>query len=280
MKPGKPNQSQRSCPPGQARQNRGGPCVQKFGNPFGGPTTSQWPSTTGGSPTPSPTPAPAPACVTAAIFADCFAGAVGTINPGSPGPVFGWTFREPFGPKGGQVTFTPGVMSLDTIAVNNNPGCSKSLSGTLVGTFNITGQFVFKEYPLPVGTGRFYDHFIFDQTGAAFAEVKLTDDGGLFIGAGPIAGGDYYFGTWTPVNGATHKVDFSFDGLGVPTLYIDDVLIPLVFSFNGSPFGVFPVNCVAVFSNAAGPAGPVSSKITEFFITTGNLPNTTVYCCP
>lgn len=254
-------------------------------NPIGGPASGLWQNNAGQpaaaqAPAPTPAPPPAPSCTAASTFADCFGGAPGNITPGSPGPVQGWTWSNAFGPKGGRVTFTPGVMSLDNLALNNTPGATKSLLVPLAGVLNLTVQFRFTEYPLPVGTQRTYDFIITDQALANFIDITLRDDGFVFISIGDVNNADNYFGTWTAVNGAAHKVDFSVDGANVPTLYIDDVLVPLTFSGGGgSIFGVFPANSVAVFS-APATATVASSKISNLFVTSGNLPGSTVYCCP
>jgi hypothetical protein len=231
-------------------------------------------------PRPLPTSA-LTSCTTATIFSDCFGGTPGLINTGSPGPVQGWTFSQPFGPKGGNITFTPGLMSFDTIAINNAPGAQKQFVPPLLSALNLTIQFKFTEYPLVTGAGRFYDHFIVTTGATAFVEIFLDDTGFAEVACGLNNSADGYTGTWTPVSGATHKVDVTVSALNVPVLFIDNVSIPIAFS--GTGFGLvggFPTNCVQVSSTAAGAAGPTSSKIENFFVTAGNLPNTTVYCCP
>jgi hypothetical protein len=170
-------------------------------------------------------------------------------------------------------------MSFDTIAFNNAPGAQKSLLVTLNSVLSMTAQFTFTEYPNPTGGGRWYDHYIVTSGATEFVQVYLEDTGFLAVATGINNAGDSYSGAWTPNNG-THKVDISISAANVPTLLIDNVSIPLTFITSGAGLiGGFPTNCVAVFSTAAGLPGPTSSSLSNFFVTAGILPNTTVYCC-
>lgn len=253
-------------------------------SPTGGPANG--PFSNGNVPAPSPSPAPAPpvppSCVTASIFTDCFPCTGGPINGGAPGPVCGWTFSEAFGPKGGQVTFTPGVMSLDGLGGGSNtPGAGRPFPSPLGGVTLLSTQFKFTEYPGSAGTAAIYHHFIFDSTFSNFIQVFMNATGLVLFIAGPAAGADSYSGTWVPDNG-THKVDYSIDALGVPTLYIDDVLIPLVFGGGGNtpPFGsTFSADTIYFLSEPGG-AFVISSKVMDVFVTAGIQPPTTAYCCP
>jgi hypothetical protein len=218
--------------------------------------------------------------MTASVFTDCFPCTGGPINGGSPGPVCGWTFSEAFGPKGGQVTFTPGVMSLDALGgLSNTPGAGKPLPGTLAGVTNLSGQFKFTEHPGSLATSTDYQFYLFDSTFTNWISLYLNASGFAQVIVGPTAGADGYNGTWVPTGG-THKIDFSINSIGVPTLFIDDVAIPLVFSGGGfSPFGTFAAGTLYFFS-LRDPAAVTSAKIMDVFVTAGVQPPTTVYCCP
>lgn len=218
------------------------------------------------------------ACTHATLFHDCFAGPSGTISTGSPGPIQGWTFGNPFGGKSGLITFTPGQMNLVTNQVNASPGAHKPLPASLPTVKNTTTQFTFSEFPLPTGVGRFYDQYVLGAT--EFVEVKLNDNGNVFVVTGPNNNADFYAGTWTPVSGATNKVHVTVSPGNVPSLWIDNVSIPLIFGGSGSSLiGGFVADTVTVLDTATGAPGPVSSVFTRFFVTTGNLPPTTNFCC-
>jgi hypothetical protein len=215
----------------------------------------------------------------ATLFTDCFPCTGGPITGASPGPVCGWTFSEAFGPKGGQVTFTPGVMSLDALGgVSDTPAAFRPFPLSLSTILLMSVQFKLTEYPGSVGSGSEYQHYIFDSTFSNWILVYMNATGFVQVVSGPTAGADSYIGTWTPTGG-THKIDYSIDMAGVMTLYIDDVLIPLTFAGGGfTPFGSFAANNVYFFSLKA-PSAVSSSKIQDVFVTSGIQPPTTVYCC-
>lgn len=245
--------------------------------PFGGPSSGLWPRGASGQAAPGPAPAPAPACTAADIFADCFAAAVGVINSGSPGPVAGWTYNEVFGPKGGQITFTPGQMQFQMLANNNQPGATSPI--TLADITNMTVQALFTEFTGPTGLGTSsYNFYILSAGGTNIFQVQLSDDGVAFVALGPSINASQYFGTWTPNNG-THTVHLTVDNAGVPTLSIDGVDIPLTFVFAGPNVIGFPANSVAVFF-LAGLSSPDNAELTKLFIASGQLPADTVFCCP
>jgi len=261
------------------------PASRNAFSPTGGPASGLFSNSASVAPSPAPVPAPSPApptptCVTADIFADCFASCLGVIDAGSPGPVCGWTWRDPFGPKGGQVSFTPGVMSLDTLGgPSDTPAASKSLLIPLSGIVSLTGQYTFTEFPGSAGSGSAqYDFYLSDTGPLNGMDIFLDGAGAVFVSIGSLASLDGYVGAWTPNNG-THKVDFSVDSFGVPTLFIDDVAIPLTFLGTGFSFlATLPSN---VFMPTATFATSTSSAlVTKISITSGNLPPSTVYCCP
>lgn len=270
--------------PGQLQKGFCGPCAPGLSSPFSGPAGGLWPSG-GGRPaaqqapgaTPAPTPTPIPTCVTPSIFADCFLDCTGTIDAGSPGPVCGWTFDQPFGAFGGSISFTPGLMSFNSTAANF-PGATKPLAAPLAGVFDMTVQYQFSEFSAPLGSFESYFFSITNFDNSEYAQVILDDGGNVLVTAGPAAGSDFYTGTWTPNNGA-HEVHLTIDSLGVPTLFIDGVLVPLAFSFNASEFPTFPTNAVSLYASDAF-GGPQSSTVSDVFVTSGVLSEGTVFCCP
>lgn len=146
-----------------------------------------------------------------------------------------------------------------------------------VSVFDITGQVLFTEFPIPLGSGAGYDFQVSDSTFSNTIDVFLDDLGNVFVLVGPVALAPFWLGTWTPNNGS-HKVHFTVDALGTPSLFIDDVVIPLVLSGN-TPSGVTAAaNNVGVFA-MAGIVGVFSALVKKFFLAAGVLPSTTVFCC-
>src|SRR6188474_285289 len=255
-------------------------------SPTGGPASGLFSNSSGVAPSPAPTPTPTPTpvpptpCVIPSLIADCFDSCVGgPIDQGSPGPVCGWTFVTPFGPKGGQVSFTP-LMSLETLGGNSDsPAAAKGLLSALVGVTNISIQYTFTEFPGSAGSGLSrYDFYLTDTGPVNALDIFLDDTGSVFITLGPGAGADAYFGTWTPNNG-THKVDLSVDGAMVPTLFIDDVAIPLAFLGTGFSFSGIPPSNVFMPTALRGTAVSAAT-VSSIFVTNGVFPPSTVYCCP
>lgn len=217
----------------------------------------------------------APTCTMATLFHDCFAGAGGVIAlPGFAGPVDGWTYTSP---KNGQITLTPGLMTLQSLGINNVPGASKALLLPLASISSTSLQVTFTEFPAPL-TAKDYNFFASNTGSTEMVNIFLADNGfaGVFLGS--TVSLDGYSGTWTPVGGATHKVDLSINGSNVPTLFIDNVAITLGFLGTGfSPTFTPPTNTASAQFNGANVVA--SGTITRFFVTSGVLPNTTVYCC-
>ncbi len=250
-------------------------------SPTSGPASGLWasnnPVPTPPAPTPTPTPPPAPSCVTASIFTDCFPCTGGPINGGSPGPACGWTFSQAFGPKGGSVSFTPGLMTMLTGAVNEVPAATKPI--VLPAVTNVTMRWNFNEYPAPTGFGfSFYEFYALTAGPTDGIKIRLVDDGSLQVSVGSLATAGFYTGSWVPNNGS-HEVHITVDGSGVPTLYIDGVLVALTFLGN---FGIFtgsmPGSVVATFMSS-GTVAPDSAGVTSVFLTAGILPPTTEFCC-
>lgn len=248
-------------------------------SPTSGPASGLWASNnpTPPAPTPTPTPPPAPSCVTASIFTDCFPCTGGPIDAVTPGPVCGWTFSNAFGGKGGSVSFTPGVMHMDSAANNDVPAATKPISFPSVN--NITYQATFTEYPAPTGGGFSFYQFFLVGTGTAYGfDLRLVDNGTLFLSIGPSVGASIYSGSWTPNNG-THEVHLTVSAGGVPTLYLDGVLIPLTFLLiGGINFGTMPGDVAAIFMGS-GNVFPDSASVSSVFVTSGVLPPTTEFCC-
>lgn len=247
--------------------------------PFGGPASGISPSG-GGAPAPAPTPAPAPpSCVSASIFSDCFALCAGTINDGSPGPVCGWTFIEPFGNLGGSFTFTPGVMSMDTTGVGDFPIAAKPFTAPLPTMSGLSGQFAFTEYQTVPNPSTAYQVLMNNLGTTETFLVSLTGDGNVLVQAGPTVLIPTYLGTWTP-NGGSHVVHFSVDGTGVPLLFIDGVNIPLVFFGDVLSVGSsYPDNSIS-YGGGAADVAPASSPLRDLFVTAGVVGPETVFCCP
>lgn len=223
------------------------------------------------------TPIPGPTCVQATIFADCFTSCTGVINGASPGPVCGWTYIEPFGPLGGQFTFTPGVMMMETFDADDFPIAAKPFAAPLASVFGISGQFEFTEHQTPPNATTTYQVLInnFDLSQMFF--LALFGDGTVLVQAGDPVSIPTYSGTWTP-NMGTHTVHFAVDGAGIPTLFIDGVPIPLAFLANLGTFGGYPANSVS-YGGGAGDPTPDTSPLMNLFVTAGDTPATTEFCC-
>lgn len=263
------SQDPKRCHPPLVRETPKGPCVARpFITPFGGPASGLWPS--GGSP-----PIPEPSCTIASIFADCFRDCTGTISEASPGPICGWTFEAVFGPLGGTITFTPGSMAFNTANATEFPGATKPIPQAL-GTVNgLTGQF---QFTAPNAQNN-YNFVITNSDLSEIVLVGLFADGNVGVQVGPPADVPFYTGMWVPTTGP-HKVHFSINQNGVPSLFIDGVETPLafvgtVFSFASS----LPPN-VAAFFVGLGSAAPASTPVMNAFVTRGVLGPETEFCCP
>lgn len=276
----------RPCPPGYVRPVPVAPCRPSFPmTPGGGPGSGLWPQGSGqGSalgvvPGPAPSPAPAPNCVAATIFSDCFAGCAGTISGASPGPLCGWTFSEAFGPLGGSVTFTPGSMSFDSSGAADFPGDTKPLPLPLASVRSLTGKFEFTEYPTAPTGMTTYNLILNNQPLDDSVVLVLYGDGNVSFQVGDNTNSANYLGTWTPNNGS-HVVAFQVDALGVPSLWIDGILIPLVFSGTSATFAPFlPANSISFFASSADVA-PGTAPVRNALITSGIVDPAAVFCCP
>lgn len=221
-----------------------------------------------------------PTCTTPTIFGDCFGACTGTINGGAPGPVCGWTFIEPFGALGGEFNFTPGVMSMDTFDADDFPIAAKPLPASLPSVFGISGQFDFTEYSTAPNLNTAYQLSVnnFDLSESLF--ISLFGDGTIGVQVGDPASIPFYTGAWTPTPGADHVVHFSIDGAGIPTLYIDGVLTPLLFIANVPSFlTLYPADSVH-YGGGAGVVGAGVSPTRNIFLTAGLVGPETDFCCP
>lgn len=287
-KPNPPRRCIVSRPPGQMPRVICPPPTPKHfvsrssSSPLSGPASGLWPS---GSNPPAPAAAaspaspPAPSCFTASLFSDCFSGCMGTINGGSPGPICGWTYNEAFGPLGGSIAFTPGIMSFDTTAAPDYPGASKPLPASLPDVLNLTLRYSFTEYQSVPTPATAYQIAVnnFDNSLTAF--LSMYGDGSFFLQVGLMAATPSYLGTWTP-NGGSHEVHLTVDAVGTPALFIDGVAMALPFFGNVASFSsLFPADSVTLFAGSD-QAGPQSSPVTGVFVSAGVLPETTEFCCP
>lgn len=216
----------------------------------------------------------------ATIFADCFADCNGTITSGSPGPVCGWTFTEIFGAFGGTVVFTPGQASFVSADAIELPGATKQIPAPLVTVNGISGQFDFTEYPTPPSPGTTYNIFVVNQALDQVAVFGLNGDGSVVVGVGDPTAFPTYVGTWTPTPLGAHRIHFSVDSLGVPSLFIDGVAVALTFvGLSVSAAGGLPPSSVALVI-AGGDVTPTASPVRRVFLTAGNVGPNTIFCCP
>jgi len=279
-----PTNRPRSCPPGQVQRTPTAPCTRpvQFMTPTAGPASGLWPqgsSVRPSAPAPGPSTPPSPSCVGASIFSDCFASCVGMISGGSPGPVCGWTFIEPFGPLGGSVTLSPGNMTFNVAAATDDPVDTKSLPVPLGSVNGITGQFGFTEFATPPGPNTSYVFVLNNQALNDSLVIALFGDTSVVVQVGDPANGSNYISAWTPNNGS-HVVSFQVDSSGVPLLWIDGLSIPLMFIGMGTNIGsLLPANSVS-FAVSSGDPTPATAPVKNLFITTGALPPQTRFCCP
>lgn len=224
-------------------------------------------------------PPPLPSCITPAIFRDCFGACTGVVTDAAPGPVCGWTWFQPFPEVGGSVVFAPGSMSFETTADDQFPGAIKPLQAPLSSVKNVTCQFSFTEYATPPNFLTTYNLMITNQEKTEAISLGLFGDNSAIIQAGNIDVISNFVGTWTPTQGP-HVVHFSISAEGVPLLFIDQVLIPLVFSGTAGTFASeLPPNTAGFFIGPGDPA-PASSPVRNLFLTTGILGPETKFCCP
>jgi hypothetical protein len=218
-------------------------------------------------------------CYPAGIFSDCLKLCAGTIDHATPGPVCGWTFDESFGVLGGSVTLAPGTMTFNTTATTDFPGVHKPIPSPLANILNLSAEFEFTEFATPPTVNTTYSMFINNVDNLSTFLLTMFGDGSLFYQFGNPASSPTYLGTWTP-NGGSHKVFISITALGVPSLFIDGVNIPIPFFGNLATFGsFFPMNTAGFFIGSDS-AVPASAVVRDLFVAPGVLPKDVVFCCP
>lgn len=268
-----PRPKPRPCPPGFVRPVPSGPCVRPgFVTPFGGPASGLWPSGRAGPQT------PLPSCTGANFLSDCFAHCVGTITPASPGPVCGWTYDSVFG--SGPITFTPGFMTVQSPGFLDEPMADKNFASSLIDIINTTLQFQFSEFPDILGDpNTAYVVIITNFDLSKCILILLFSDGTVIFQLGPTLNATNYTGTWSPNNG-THTVHVTIDAMGIPSLFVDGVSIPLAFLSMGPSFAqLFPPNIMSLGAGN-GTASPSSMSYEKAFLAAGIFPPDTVFCCP
>jgi hypothetical protein len=139
-------------------------------------------------------------------------------------------------------------------------------------------QVTFTEYAAPTGSGfSQYEFYLKNLGDTEISDLRLVDDGSILVAVGPVNTATLYLGAWTPNNG-THVVHFTIDAGGVPTLYVDGVLIPLVQFFVGPVVVPVPANTASAYFTS-GSAFPYTAVISKYFVASGVLPPTTAFCC-
>jgi hypothetical protein len=143
-----------------------------------------------------------------------------------------------------------------------------------------TIQFIFNEY---VGNTEevFYDLSMQDSAGLNSLDFFFDSTGFVYLQYGPNANAPFYEGVWVP-NQGRHTVQINLDGAGVPTLYIDGVLIPLVVGGSQVTFSQADPGMLSMDSGWNNTVGTYTTptKFEKFFVTAQALPPTTEFCCP
>lgn len=159
------------------------------------------------------------------------------------------------------------------------PAARKPMPAPLATVNGLSGQYSFTEYPSVPAALTAYNLYITNFDLSQIILVSLLGDGNVFVQVGDPAAAPSYAGTWTPNNGQ-HQVHFSTDALGLPTLWIDMVPIPLAFIGNIFSFASLePANNIA-FGFGSADAAVVTSPVTNIFVTAGSLDPGTEFCCP
>jgi len=144
-------------------------------------------------------------------------------------------------------------MAINTFSATDFPGVTKPFPASFVTVRGVSGQFTFTEYQTPPNSTTTYILFAINMGLSEVIDIEFFGDGTLVVKVGDPAAAPTYTGTWTPNNG-THDIHFSIDLLGVPTLFIDHVAIPLTFIGNIFSFAAaLPVNVVGFFGGAGIP---------------------------
>lgn len=228
------------------------PCPP-FITPLGGPASGLWPSGSSFGQT------SLTSCLAANLFSECFQGC---NNPNN----CGWQTIV------GSVVFTGQNVTLDP-----NGGAAvifKPFSG--VPSQNVTVQVRFQEMTGVIEPTMQYGMGAIGASGRGIAGIQLRGDGSAFVEIGEMT---VYNGTWTPKGGgAFHTVVLNVAADGTPSLFVDQVFIPLVVGgvLIPAPFG--PGIAFAVVNIGGTPQGPAT--LHSIFVARGIYPPTTVFCCP
>ena len=243
--------TKKPCPPPFVRDATG--CCVRPGAPFGGPASGLWPL--GGAVGPSSAILPA-SCTLPSIMSECFKGCDAPGNCGFVTVV-------------GSVTFTGESVVLD-------PGAGAAVIERPLAVQpapNTTLQVRFREIAGPPQPTMAYGIGTLNAAGEGNVAFQLRGDGSAFVQVAGLT----YNGTWSP-NGGSHTVVVTVSADGTPSLFIDQVYIPLVLggTLVPAPFG--PAFAIAVLNFGGTPQGP--AIVFSAFVTKGVFPPTTVFCCP
>ena len=244
------------CPPGQVRIPHTNRCVPRSNTtPLGGPASGLWPSGSSGR---SQAPAVGRTCKSA-LFSACFTGC------NAPGNC-GWTIITP----AGTVVFDGEKMIMGSSGANPQGLATHVLTG--VPARNVTFQFQLQEVAAPPSGNKLYSTGVFDAAANSIFAVVLFGDGTVGVAAGPDLN---YLGTWTPSSGGVRKVHLTIDALGVPSLFIDGVPIPLTFGV------VFPIVFMpdVLGANIQNNDLDGQGSYDNMAVAVGQFPPSTVFCC-
>lgn len=245
-------------------------------NPTAGPASSPWSNGSGGGSRPSQaaagaSPTPPPSCL-ADLFNECFGLCSGLADLGDPGPICNWLFSAAAGASGGSATFTPGNVTLNCPSETEIPAITRILPNPIPSVFNLTLQWFFTK----LDNNATQQMDLTSQDGSEEIYLQLQPDGVLILLVGNIAAQDRYNAVWPAGNGP-HKLVLFVDSLGVPTLTIDGVVIPLTFDSTGTGGG-FDNNSMTFvlvpFLNQ-----PCAFSVQKMFLATGDQ-RATDFCCP
>jgi hypothetical protein len=146
---------------------------------------------------------------------------------------------------------------------------SHALAGVPANTF--TAQFLLQEIAAAPTANKIYTFAIFDSLGNGIIQVALRGDGTLTV----TVGASSYSGAWSPMSGATRQVHLTVDALGVPSLWIAGVSIPLA-----------PIAPLAVTSTPNTIELGIENDDEDgmgaydnVFVALGIFPPATVFCC-
>lgn len=164
---------------------------------------------------------------------------------------------------------------------NERAAATKPISG-LSGINNSTVQFSFKEIPGTLKAGNAgYQLLINDFANGDWLQIELDDNGTLTVIVGPQPNGwMQYTGGWT-LNGGSHVVHATIDSFGLPTVWIDGVMMTFLFSSPGAGAPPTPINTLFFQMFDLDGGGTLKSGIlNRLFMTQGVLGPGTIFCCP